>query len=708
MVAVRVSVVAALLAACSRGTPAPPRPPPPPAVVAIALAEARRAAGVDELIRLASAGSTDPRDAAVPVTSRALRGLGRTGGEPARVALAAALAGAAGDPATAAAAGLGVAAVLDVLDGPAAAQVAAALAAPGAADRAVVIEALGRGGDAGALAALTAALGDGDPRTRAAAGIALGRLGRRQIGLDDAARAALVAASAATDRGTRHGAVYGLAREQRGEGAAPDPAAIAALTARLGDDDAEIRALAVSGLGRRGAADAGVLGPVLLDSDWRVAVEAVRALAGASGNDAGRDAVAAHVVRERARIGEGVRGASPHPLLEGLRALAAHGARPAVRTALTTIAASDGADLVGGWAQCLARAALARTGGDLAAVRACGPGLPAYHRAALIAEAIGAGAGGEPAARWAALAAIVADADGRASAAGLAAVPALWPDLPAASRDAAVVAVVDRLGATDSGVAGAAAETIGALLARPDAAAQRAALVAPLLTRAARPASDPELMQTLLGAIAGARLAEGQAVCDGARGDAAPVVAAAARACITALTGSDPGPVAAPVAAPPPVSLEGVLGRAVTWTVETSRGRAVIVLEPDLAPWHVAAIVALTRRGFYDGLVFHRVVPGFVVQGGDPAGAGWGGPGFTLPSEPAGGQAAGAGGFERGAVGIADAGRDSGGSQWFVMHAHAPHLEGRYTRIGRVEAGMDAVDGLVVGDRIVRATVAVE
>jgi cyclophilin family peptidyl-prolyl cis-trans isomerase len=695
---------------CSRGTPAPPRPPVSPATIAIAEAEARRAGGVAELIGLASAGSTDRRDAEAAVKARALRGLGRAGGEPARRALAAALATGAGDEATAAAAGLGVAAVLDVLDATAAGEVAAALAAPGSADRAVVVEALGRGGDAGALAVLTAALGDGDPRTRAAAGIALGRLGRRQIALDDAARAALIAASASADRGTRFGAVYGLSRELRGEGAAPDAAAIAALTARIADGDAEIRAVAVAGLGRRGPVDVAAVSPALLDADWRVVVETVRALAGAGGSDDGRDAVAAHLVREHARLAERAPGASPHPLLEGLRALAPHAARPAVRAALTRIAAARGPDRVAGWAQCLALAALARTGGAdaLAAVRDCGPGLPAYHRAALIAEAIGAGAGGEPAARWTALAAIIADADGRATAAALAAVPGLWPDLPASSRDAAALAVADRLGASDSGVAGAAAEAIGALLARPDTAAQRAALVTPLVTRASRPASDPELASTLLGVVAGAKLAEGQALCDRARTDAAAVIAAAARACVTALTGTDPGPVATPALVRPPVSPADVLGRTVTWMVETSRGTVVIGLEPELAPWHVAAIASLTGRGFYDGLVFHRVVPGFVVQGGDPAGAGWGGPGFALPSEPAGGQAAGGGGFERGAVGIADAGRDSGGSQWFVMHGHAPHLEGRYTRIGRVESGMEAVDALVVGDTIVRASITVE
>jgi cyclophilin family peptidyl-prolyl cis-trans isomerase len=119
-------------------------------------------------------------------------------------------------------------------------------------------------------------------------------------------------------------------------------------------------------------------------------------------------------------------------------------------------------------------------------------------------------------------------------------------------------------------------------------------------------------------------------------------------------------------------------------------------------PWAVATIVALTERGFYDGLTFHRDVPGFVLQGGDPEGTGWGGPGFTLPSEPSHHR------FDRGAVGIADAGKDTGGSQFFFMHDRAPHLEGRYTWVGELHPRHHALLPLLtVGDRIVRATVTI-
>jgi cyclophilin family peptidyl-prolyl cis-trans isomerase len=125
----------------------------------------------------------------------------------------------------------------------------------------------------------------------------------------------------------------------------------------------------------------------------------------------------------------------------------------------------------------------------------------------------------------------------------------------------------------------------------------------------------------------------------------------------------------------------------------TDRGRFVIALDGEVAPNAVATILALVESGFYDGLTFHRVVPDFVIQGGCPRGDGWGGPGFTIRSEwsrvP----------FERGTVGIAHSGKDTGGSQFFVCQSPQPHLNGRYTVIGRVTDGMDVVDRIQPGDR---------
>jgi peptidyl-prolyl cis-trans isomerase B (cyclophilin B) len=160
------------------------------------------------------------------------------------------------------------------------------------------------------------------------------------------------------------------------------------------------------------------------------------------------------------------------------------------------------------------------------------------------------------------------------------------------------------------------------------------------------------------------------------------------------------------VATPPPVDVATVIGKHVTWHVVTTTGELAIELRPDIAPWNVATIVALTQRGFYNGIEFHRVVPDFVVQGGDPTMSGVGGPGFTTPAEPA--TSLDGPGFTTGGIGIADAGRDSGGSQWFVMHSRAPHLDGRYTYIGEIVHGQSSADSLLIGDKIVKATVEIK
>ena len=104
--------------------------------------------------------------------------------------------------------------------------------------------------------------------------------------------------------------------------------------------------------------------------------------------------------------------------------------------------------------------------------------------------------------------------------------------------------------------------------------------------------------------------------------------------------------------------------------------------------------LGLVRQGFYDGLAFHRVVPDFVVQAGDPRGDGWGGPGFELRDEITRIR------YRRGVVGMADSGPDTAGSQFFVALAAQPHLDGRYTAFGRVVAGDELLDRIEQGDRI--------
>lgn len=133
--------------------------------------------------------------------------------------------------------------------------------------------------------------------------------------------------------------------------------------------------------------------------------------------------------------------------------------------------------------------------------------------------------------------------------------------------------------------------------------------------------------------------------------------------------------------------------------LETERGEIVLVFYPDKAPRHVAAIAAVAAKGGYDGTIFHRVVPNFVVQGGDPTGSGWGDCGFALKDELNDVK------FERGVLGMPNAGPDTGGCQLFITTVPALHLDGKYTAFGRVVRGMEAVDALEPGDRIVRARV---
>jgi peptidylprolyl isomerase len=130
-----------------------------------------------------------------------------------------------------------------------------------------------------------------------------------------------------------------------------------------------------------------------------------------------------------------------------------------------------------------------------------------------------------------------------------------------------------------------------------------------------------------------------------------------------------------------------------TLYMDVPAGRVVIVLRPDLAPKTVAHIKELTRRGFYDGLTFHRVIDGFMAQTGDPKGNGSGGSGQNVKAEFS--QAH----FERGTVGLARASDpDSGDSQFFICFAPAPFLDGKYTIFGQVTSGMEAIDAIRKGD----------
>ena len=130
-----------------------------------------------------------------------------------------------------------------------------------------------------------------------------------------------------------------------------------------------------------------------------------------------------------------------------------------------------------------------------------------------------------------------------------------------------------------------------------------------------------------------------------------------------------------------------------TLYMDLEDGRVVIEMRPDLAPKHVEQIKRLTRSGFYDGVVFHRVIDGFMAQGGDPTGTGTGGSGNNLPAEFS---------SEPHVRGVTSMARtqdpNSADSQFFIMFAPAPHLDGQYTVWGKVTKGMEFIDKLKRGD----------
>ena len=129
-----------------------------------------------------------------------------------------------------------------------------------------------------------------------------------------------------------------------------------------------------------------------------------------------------------------------------------------------------------------------------------------------------------------------------------------------------------------------------------------------------------------------------------------------------------------------------------TLVLELRSGEVIIEMRPDLAPNHVARIKELTRQGFYDGLVFHRVIDGLMAQTGDPRGDGTGGSGQNIDAEFT--QAP----FERGTVGMARSQNpNSGDSQWFIMFERSSHLDGQYTVWGQVVEGMEHVDRIKKG-----------
>jgi peptidyl-prolyl cis-trans isomerase B (cyclophilin B) len=141
---------------------------------------------------------------------------------------------------------------------------------------------------------------------------------------------------------------------------------------------------------------------------------------------------------------------------------------------------------------------------------------------------------------------------------------------------------------------------------------------------------------------------------------------------------------------PRPTAATFTAGKHYLWTLATSKGEMRLELLPDVAPMHVTSTIYLTLLGFYDSLTFHRIIKGFMAQGGDPLGTGSGTPGYAFGIEvsPAARHDA------RGVLSMANAGANTEGSQFFITFAPQPSLDGKYSVFGRLVAGMDALTAI--------------
>ena len=252
----------------------------------------------------------------------------------------------------------------------------------------------------------------------------------------------------------------------------------------------------------------------------------------------------------------------------------------------------------------------------------------------------------------------------------------------------------------DAGLVASAVEALGEL--GGDDPATVAAIVAAM--RANASPNEPDVMVSGLQALGKLKAAAGVPLAEEALGSAQPPVREAARGLLRAVLGDSAAAVAvrahgpSPWRAAPVAEYRKPLATAKTAVIRTARGEITIELYPEDAPQHGRQLRHARPPRLLRRLAFHRVVPNFVIQDGDPTGTGWGGPGYTIRCEYNRLR------YEPGMVGMALSGKDTGGSQWFITHSPQPHLDGRYTIFAQVTKGFDALAKITLGDAIESVT----
>jgi cyclophilin family peptidyl-prolyl cis-trans isomerase/HEAT repeat protein len=518
-----------------------------------------------------------------------------------------------------------------------------------------------------------------DPRSEVPvrAAIALGVAARAKAALPEAARPGLERLARHLLPVPRWAGVYAL-------GQLKTPASRPVLLAALRDDDAEVRATAAKGLGEVALAeDAPALKALLRDPDGRAAAEAVRGLVTLTTRCAPGPCPAADALAEldtRATgMGTASLGQTVPPLLALAQSPVPESARRVlvrIRTTLRAVAETspDSVRATAAWLDCRMAAAEDRQRGWLDETLRCGHDrIAEARRLRLGLEAVASSPRLAEARVQKALVPFLRHPSPQVRAAAAGVPPAakaveLTPALRPLLQDPDPIvraSAVDAL-ASLGDKASAAAILAGARTVPVDVVTTYADALVKL-----KPPGTAELLRQWLTS------------------PHAHVRHDAARA-LTALEGTPVRAPSLPAKAEAPAAAPVAAGT--LWRIETAHGPVVITPDVDVAPATVAQLSRLAREGYFRGLTFHRVVPDFVVQGGDPRGDGEGGPGFSLPCEVSPRT------YLRGTVGMALSGKDTGGSQIFVALSPQPHLDGRYTIIGTVTSGMEALDGMVEGD----------
>lgn len=577
--------------------------------------------------------------------------------------------------------------------------------------RTVMIRDLGRMGTDRALAAATPALWATHPAERAAACLAAAERGldARAVPPEVTSRIpALIAPSEPS--AVRLACSIALARLPVPTDPAHVQGALVALEIATGDADPEVRAYAYRALGRYEDADLQVVVHGTQDEDWRVAVNAFRALSQLAPSREDGPERFAHALRntyDRATRDEAVAsGPALHILLAALEAAGPLSATTPIydlasslHESLGRLPAGQEANRDRALAHCAAAELADRGRGWPSRVRDCGlDRLERWERLVREAQVLGAleGAVQQRLSRLRQL--LAAERPALVIAAVRAAAAIVHAD--------ATTLVLETLHAEDPGIRAAAAAALRTVARREP----QSDVVPPPLPvepsiaalRAARDLTSEDELETLTEWIAAVDAIDARDLAHEVRALAlhpSAAVRIAARELLDRWQVDLPEDEVPPPPNPlDPSDVPSARPRPRV-RLDTDRGRLVIELRPDLAPTTVARFLSLVERGFYNGLIFHRVVPGFVVQGGDPRGDGYGGPGFWQRCEdnrlP----------YRRGTVGMALAGRDTGGSQFFITQSAQPHLEGRYTGFGVVIEGLEHLDQIQVGDRIQRALV---